>query len=54
MNVIRFLLAYITQAGQTELAQEISNMVESIYNPTAVHPYRPEVQKKIDTSGSQS
>lgn len=54
MNVIRFLLAYITQAGQTDLAQEISNMVESIYNPTAIHPYRPEVQKKIDTSGSQS
>ena len=35
------LLDVTTKAGQRDLAMEIKNKVESIFNPTLVQPTRP-------------
>ncbi len=41
-NVIQMLLDYAIQGGQKELAMEIKNKVESIYNPTLIRPQKKE------------
>ncbi len=41
-NVIQMLLDYAMQGGQRELAMEIKNKVESIYNPTLIRPQKTE------------
>lgn len=44
LNVMQILLSYTTQAGEKELALDIKNKVESIYNPGAVGPHETEVE----------
>ena len=41
IGVIQMLLDVTTKAGQRDLAMEIKNKVESIFNPTLVQPTRP-------------
>lgn len=41
-NVIQMLLDYAMQGGQRDLAMEIKNKVESIYNPTLIRPQKTE------------
>lgn len=41
-NVIQMLLDYAMQGGQKELALEIKDRVESIYNPTLIRPQNAE------------
>lgn len=54
INVLQILVSFATRAGQTDLAREITNQVESIYNPTAIHPYDPELQTDIKDTNRQS
>lgn len=46
LSVIKALISITTDAGQKDLAAEITNSVESIYNPTRVAPI-PELKKTI-------
>lgn len=50
LEVIRYLIAYTQRAGRTELAKAIQNQVESLYNPTSVRPYQPELEKSLDSN----
>ncbi len=51
---IEHLVALASEYGQSELAQTIRNMIESIYNPTVVRPQNPELPLKLNTDDSQS
>lgn len=50
IQIMQMLVDNAARANQKELAMEIKNMVESIYNPGIVHTPDPEMPKIIDTT----
>lgn len=54
LNVLQILINFASRAGQSDVAKEWANQVESLYNPTAIHPYQPELQKEIKDTNRPS
>lgn len=54
LSVLQVLVNFANRAGQTDLARELADRVESLYNPTAIHPYDPELKKDIKDTNRQS
>ncbi len=54
IEVIRMLITFANQAGQKEMADYIRNLVESLYNPTAIQPQPAELSRQIDTNKQKS
>lgn len=54
LYVIQLLIRDAYQAGREELAKYIQESVESLYNPSVVHPRLPEQNKTLDTNRQKS
>lgn len=50
LQVLQILLNVANRAGQTDLAKQLQEEVERIYNPGAIHPAPAELPKTIDTN----
>ena len=51
IEVIKQLLAFATQAGQKELAQELQDKVLRLYNPSHISPDKPLMKDTADKAG---
>ena len=52
IEVIKQLLAFATQAGQKELAQELQDKVLRLYNPSHISPDKPLMKDTADKAGN--